>query len=80
MRFGLVHRVLTNALAALGVLALLSGGQFSRSATIAILASLALAVARAPPYASLRILRGRQVVSPPQETSRDLVRPNLCVL
>jgi transglutaminase-like putative cysteine protease len=44
VRFGLVHRVLTNALAALGVLALLSGGQFSRSATIAILASLALAV------------------------------------
>ncbi len=44
MRFGLVHRVMTSALAALGVLALLSGGQFSRGATIAILVGLGLAM------------------------------------
>jgi protein-glutamine gamma-glutamyltransferase len=34
MRFGLVHRIMTDALAALGVLALVSSGQFSRSYSI----------------------------------------------
>lgn len=44
MRFGLVHRAMTDALAFLGVLSLVVGGQFSRPLSIFILASLALAI------------------------------------
>lgn len=45
MRFGLVHRVMTDALAALGVLALVASGQFSRGVNIAVTVCLILAVA-----------------------------------
>ncbi|RLB63053.1 MAG: hypothetical protein DRI90_07720 [Deltaproteobacteria bacterium] len=45
MRFGLVHRVMTDALAALGVLALVASGQFSRGVSIAASVCLLLAIA-----------------------------------
>jgi hypothetical protein len=45
MRFGLVHRVMTDALAALGVLALVASGQFSRGVNIAATVCLLLAIA-----------------------------------
>ncbi|MFO0763156.1 MAG: transglutaminaseTgpA domain-containing protein [Byssovorax sp.] len=44
MRFGFIHRLMTDALAALGVLALVLSGQFSRGVSIAILVGLALAL------------------------------------
>src|SRR5262249_12368330 len=44
MRFGMVHRVMTDALASLGVIALVVSGQFSRWVSAAILIGLALAV------------------------------------
>ncbi len=44
MRFGVVHRLMTNALAALGVLALVSSGQFSTTVNIVILVGLAVAL------------------------------------
>ncbi|NUQ76770.1 MAG: DUF3488 domain-containing protein [Polyangiaceae bacterium] len=44
MRFGMIHRVMTDALAALGVLALVVSGQFNRWVSIAILIGLALAI------------------------------------
>ncbi|HEY4117373.1 MAG TPA: DUF3488 and transglutaminase-like domain-containing protein [Byssovorax sp.] len=44
MRFGFVHRVMTDALAALGVLALVFSGQFSRGVSIAVLVGLVLAL------------------------------------
>ncbi len=45
MRFGLVHRIMTDALAALGVFALVASGQFSRSINIAVTIGLVIAVA-----------------------------------
>ena len=45
MRFGLIHRVMTDALAALGVLSLVVSGQFNRWVSGAILIGLALAIA-----------------------------------
>jgi transglutaminase-like putative cysteine protease len=45
MRFGFVHRVMTDALATLGVLALVLSGQFSRTVSTIILVSLAAALA-----------------------------------
>lgn len=45
MRFGVVHRVMTNALAALGVLALVSSGQFSTAVNAVILVGLVGALA-----------------------------------
>ncbi|MFO0618428.1 MAG: transglutaminaseTgpA domain-containing protein [Polyangiaceae bacterium] len=44
MRFGVVHRFMTNALAALGVLALVSSGQFSRVVSLVVLGGLLLAL------------------------------------
>ena len=44
MRFGLVHRVMTDALAALGILALVASGQFGRVLDITILVTLAFAM------------------------------------
>ena len=44
MRFGLVHRVMTDALASLGVIALVVSGQFSRWVAVSILVGLAFAV------------------------------------
>jgi transglutaminase-like putative cysteine protease len=50
MRFGVVHRLMTNALAALGVLALVSSGQFSVSVSIIVMLGLALALAVREPW------------------------------
>ncbi len=44
MRFGLVHRVMTDALAALGVFALVASGQFNRTVNVAITLFLLLAI------------------------------------
>lgn len=44
MRFGVVHRFMTNALAALGVLALVSSGQFSRVVSLIVLGGLIVAL------------------------------------
>jgi transglutaminase-like putative cysteine protease len=44
MRFGVVHRFMTNALAALGVLALVSSGQFSKTVSLVVLGGLLVAL------------------------------------
>lgn len=44
MRFGLIHRVMTDALAALGVLSLVVSGQFNRWVSFAIVVGLVLAI------------------------------------
>ena len=43
MRFGLVHRIMTDALAALGVIALVLSGQFNRWVSGVLIAGLILA-------------------------------------
>ncbi len=45
MRFGLVHRVMTDALATLGLLALLTSGELNRYMSVAILFGLVVAIA-----------------------------------
>ncbi|HEY3236379.1 MAG TPA: transglutaminaseTgpA domain-containing protein [Polyangiaceae bacterium] len=45
MRFGFVHRMMTDALAVLGLLALLSSGELGRGVSIAVLLALAAALA-----------------------------------
>lgn len=45
MRFGLIHRIMTDALAALGMLALVSSGELNRWVTIALVAGMVLALA-----------------------------------
>jgi hypothetical protein len=50
MRFGLVHRVMTDALATLGVLALVASGQFSRELDFLVMLALALAIAMKEPW------------------------------
>ncbi|WP_437278003.1 transglutaminaseTgpA domain-containing protein [Sorangium sp. So ce375] len=44
MRFGMVHRVMTDALAALGVIALVASGQFNRYVSWAVLIGLGIAL------------------------------------
>ncbi|HEX9622636.1 MAG TPA: transglutaminaseTgpA domain-containing protein [Polyangiaceae bacterium] len=44
MRFGLIHRLMTDAMAVLGLLALISSGQLATWVSVAILVSLALAL------------------------------------
>lgn len=44
MRFGLVHRIMTDALAALGVFALVASGQFSRGINIAVTIGLVICI------------------------------------
>ena len=44
MRFGLIHRIMTDSLAALGLLALITSGELNHWLAIAILVGLALAV------------------------------------
>lgn len=50
MRFGLVHRVMTDSLAALGVLALVTSGLFSRTVDVLMVMGLALAIALREPW------------------------------
>ena len=50
MRFGLVHRVMTDALASLGVLALVASGQFSQQLDVVVIIALALAIAMKEPW------------------------------
>ena len=45
MRFGLIHRIMTDALAALGLLALLTSGELSRTAAVILAAGMAFAIA-----------------------------------
>ena len=40
MRFGFIHRIMTDALAALGVLALVLSGQFTRGVSAVVLVGL----------------------------------------
>ena len=44
MRFGLVHRVMTDSLAALGVIALVASGQFAQAVNVVLLLGLVVAV------------------------------------
>lgn len=44
MRFGLVHRVMTDALAALGVIALVASGQFAQAVNVVLIVGMAIAV------------------------------------
>ncbi|HEX6765065.1 MAG TPA: hypothetical protein VF103_06295, partial [Polyangiaceae bacterium] len=44
MRFGVVHRVMTDTLAVLGLLSLLTSGELSRTVAVLILVALALAL------------------------------------
>ncbi|HEX3851760.1 MAG TPA: hypothetical protein VHW01_12385, partial [Polyangiaceae bacterium] len=44
MRFGLIHRIMTDSLAALGLLALVTSGELNRWLTVVILVGLAIAV------------------------------------
>jgi len=50
VRFGLVHRVMTDALAFLGVLSLVVSGQFSRPLAAVVLVTLSLAIALKEPW------------------------------
>lgn len=50
MRFGLVHRIMTSALAGLGILALVTGGGLGWGVTIAVLLGLGAAVAIPEPW------------------------------
>jgi transglutaminase-like putative cysteine protease len=50
MKFGLVHRVMTDALAALGIFALIASGQFGRLVNVVVVIGLALAVALREPW------------------------------
>lgn len=50
MRFGVVHRLMTNSLAALGVLALVSSGQFSITVSVIVLLGLVLALVVREPW------------------------------
>ncbi|HEV8247430.1 MAG TPA: transglutaminaseTgpA domain-containing protein [Polyangiaceae bacterium] len=64
MRFGLVHRIMTDALAALGLLALLTSGELNRWMAIAIVAGLVAALAIPESWRERPSLRRLQFVSP----------------
>jgi len=53
MRFGLVHRIMTDTLAALGVFALVASGQFSRATNIIVTLAMAMAIALREPARQL---------------------------
>jgi protein-glutamine gamma-glutamyltransferase len=64
MRFGLVHRVMTDALAALGVLAVVSTASLSAWTNLALLAGLALALAVPEAWQARPTLRHFATVAP----------------
>lgn len=57
MKFGLVHRVMTDALAVLGILGLVASGQFSGGVSIVILVGLVLALVVRDPWQRTPSLR-----------------------
>ncbi len=64
MRFGLVHRVMTDLLAALGVLAVVSTAQMPTEANVVLLAGLALALAIPEDWQAKPFLRHVATVGP----------------
>lgn len=64
MRFGLVHRVMTDALAALGLLALLTSGELNRYMSIAILLGLVIAVLMPERLQDRPMIRRLSVIGP----------------
>ena len=64
MRFGLVHRIMTDALAVLGLLALVTSGELHRGITIAIVLGLGLALATPERWQDHRFMRRVGVLAP----------------
>ncbi len=64
MRFGLVHRIMTDALAVLGLLALVTSGELHRGITIAIVLGLGLALATPERWQDHRFMRRIGVLAP----------------
>ena len=64
MRFGLIHRIMTDALAALGLLSLLASGELNRWFVIATLLGLLLAVVLPQRFQDHGILRRVSVIFP----------------
>lgn len=64
MRFGLIHRIMTDALAALGLLSLLSSGELNRWFVTAALLGLVVAVLLPQRYQDSALLRRISVVLP----------------
>ncbi len=64
MRFGLVHRIMTDALAALGLLALVTSGELNRWITVAIVLGLVSALAVPERWQDLRWMRNLGVIAP----------------
>jgi len=64
VRFGLIHRIMTDALAALGLLALVTSGELGRWVSIALLVGLALALAIPERWQDKAVLRQFAVLSP----------------
>lgn len=63
MKFGLVHRIMTDALATLGVLALIASGQFEGWVSVVILVGLVLALFVREPWQRLPALRHLDTVA-----------------
>ena len=64
MRFGLVHRIMTDALAVLGLFALVTSGELHRWITAAIVLGLVTALAIPERWQDLRLMRHVGVVAP----------------
>lgn len=64
MRFGLIHRIMTDALATLGLLALVTSGELGRWVSAALLIGLALALAVPQRWQDKAALRQFAVLSP----------------
>ncbi|MBI3205100.1 MAG: DUF3488 domain-containing protein [Myxococcales bacterium] len=64
MRFGLVHRIMTDALAALGLFALITSGELNRWVTVAIVLGLVAALALPDRWQDLRLVRHLGVIAP----------------
>ncbi len=64
MRFGLIHRIMTDALAALGLLALVTSGELGRWISVSLLVGLALALAVPERWQDKAALRQFGVLSP----------------
>lgn len=64
MRFGLIHRIMTDALATLGLLALVTSGELGRWMSVALLVGLALALAVPERWQDKAALRQFAVLSP----------------
>jgi protein-glutamine gamma-glutamyltransferase len=74
MRFGLIHRLMTDALATLGVLALVTGGAFGRWMNVALLVVLAGALAVPESWQSKTWLRRFATIAPLALLTAQVVR------